>query len=522
MRRTEKRRSDVSSIFLNPGAPSSMSAPASPFSQQKLENVEEEQPDSDPELAYTKEEDVFGVAALNMRRKRRVSGMEAFGVPPASYSSPTRPSFGHSYGHSPHNSISSVTSPSRFTLLQTNRHPLSLSSLHLALHGALAAKRYACAHLLALRFEEDADDETYWEDARSVVALLTSTFQDASVSLLSALDEAEKKRMKDERPSTESLLGSSRESSPSPESPIKQRTSRPARTMAEMISFAPMPSHLARFAANVDAISSALNDAREHLEQCVASIREDKDPSIPIQSPDGSALDPFSAEGNSENPALQAYDRLRKELGYALRECERGRERLLDILAPSKPAPETDEEDEFADAPPPLAHDLSSEDSTGPDSAFSERNSTFEIAVPDLERTPQPLDDATEHLLLTASSQHLPPAGIEQVFEADSGATFGFTRERSKLSREERIKFAKARRESGRTGCAVHAPQVEERPQREQWGPGGEVVQELKDVIWKVGEKRRKMSERAGSITAVDFAPADAHAQPAQGSEGMS
>jgi hypothetical protein len=29
----------------------------------------------------------------------------------------------------------------------------------------------------------------------------------------------------------------------------------------------------------------------------------------------------------------------------------------------------------------------------------------------------------------------------------------------------------------------------------EKWGPGGEVVQELKDVIWKVGEKRRKMAD---------------------------
>ena len=159
--------------------------------------------------------------------------------------------------------------------------------------------------------------------------------------------------------------------------------------MAEMISFAPMPSHLTRFATHVDAISSALNDAREHLEQCVASIREGGESDIPIR-PAADDADPFSAEGNSENPALQAYDRLRKELGYALRECERGRERLLDILAPSKSGPETDEEDEFMDAPPPLAHDLSSEDSTGPDSAFSERNSTFEIAVPDLDRTPAP------------------------------------------------------------------------------------------------------------------------------------
>ncbi|EKM50723.1 uncharacterized protein PHACADRAFT_264171 [Phanerochaete carnosa HHB-10118-sp] len=509
--RAEKRRSDAGSVFLAPGVPSSsMSAPATPLSQRMLEHVEEEeQRDSDPDLAYTKEEDVFGVAALNMQRRRRMPGMETFSPPPPSYSSTIRPLFDHhSLGHSPHNSISSVSSPSRFTLLQTNRHPLSLSSLHLALHGALGAKRYACAHLLALRFEEDADDETYWEDVRSVMALLTSTCQDASASLLSALDEAEKKRMKDERPSTESLLGSSRESSLSPEAPSKQSVSRSAKIMAEMISFAPIPSHLTRFATHVDAVSSALNDAREHLEQCVVSIREDKHPDTSLQ-PAGVnySLDPFSAEGNSENPALQAYDRLRKELGYALRECERGREQLLAILVPAKPEPETDEEDEFADALPPLAHDLSSEDSTSPDSAFSERNSTFEIAAPDLERTPQPLDDATERLLMDASSQHLPPSGIEQVFEADTGASSGFTRERSKLSREERIQLAKARRESGLAGLAVYVPQVEVKPQREQWGPGGEVVQELKDVIWKVGEKRRKMSERAGSLGAVQYPP---------------
>ena len=497
MRRQQKRRSEISTLFLHPDHP--ISAPASPSAALALGNVEEEEVSaSDAELAYTNEEDVFGVAALNMRRKRRVSGMEVFGIASPSYST-------RSLGHASHSSISGLASPSpsRFTTHQNSRHPITLSVLHMALHGALAAKRYACAHLLALRFEEDANDETYWEDVRSVMALLTSTFSDASSSLLAALDEAEKKRMKDERPSTESLMGdSSRDSSLSPES-SKQLTARPARTMAEMISFAPMPSHLSRFALHVDAISSALNDAREHLEQCVATIRESSDPNLSTQpQADGSSADPFGTESASENPALQAYDRLRKELGYALRECERGRERLLDILAPAKPIPETDEEDEFADTLPPLAHDLSSEDSTGPDSAFSERNSTFEIAVPDLERQQHHLDDVTEHLLLSASSQHLPPPGIEQVFEADTGAAPNFIRERSKLSREERIRLAKARRESGLTGLAVYAttaPEAEQ-PAKEQWGPGGEVVQELKDVIWKVSEKRRKMSERAGSV----------------------
>ena len=33
----------------------------------------------------------------------------------------------------------------------------------------------------------------------------------------------------------------------------------------------------------------------------------------------------------------------------------------------------------------------------------------------------------------------------------------------------------------------------------ERWGPGGDVVDELKDVIWKVGERRRRMAEAARS-----------------------
>jgi hypothetical protein len=101
---------------------------------------------------------------------------------------------------------------------------------------------------------------------------------------------------------------------------------------------------------------------------------------------------------------------------------------------------------------------------------------------------------------LTATSQHLPPPGIEQVFESVSAAQ-PFTRERSKLTRDERIRIAKARRESRFSvlGPVPDAHEEEQRPARESWGPGGEVVQELKDVIWKVGEQRRKMVERTSS-----------------------
>ena len=281
--------------------------------------------------------------------------------------------------------------------------------------------------------------------------------------------------------------------------------------MTEMVSFAPMPSHLARFATHIDTLSTALNEAREHLEHCVVSLRIDREAATEIIPPaDGHFNDVFSADsGEDVSPALAAYDRFRRELGFALRECERGRERLLDVIAASKPTPPSDDEEddiEPVSPVPPLAHDTSSEESAGIDSlGFTEKQSVLELTVAEA----RPWDDVTDHLLLTASSEHLPPAGIEQVFEAESGSPNAFTRERSKLPREERIRLAKARRESGQV--IGSDKDTRRKPSVEEWGPGGEVVQELKDVIWKVGEKRRK--QRESTLPAPDSAPpaADIH-----------
>lgn len=493
----DKRRSQLRTVFPpDDGYTLSVSAPSSPFPTRVLQNAQEDQ--SGSELPYTRDGNVFGVAALDLRRKRQSAGLEAFAVPPPSYST----HMGHSPAHSSHYSLSSFATPSRFTLLQTNRNPLSLSALHLALHGALSAKRYACSHLLALRFEEDEEDAGYWEDVRSVMALLTSMFADASARLLSALDDAEKRRMKDERPSTDSLVGSSRNSSVSPD---PRRKSRLMKTMAEMVSFAPIPSHLTRFAAHVDALSSALNDARDNLEHCVASLRDGKEPTPAanismVPAADGSLGDVFTESTTEElTPALEAYDRFRRELGYALRECERGRERLLDVIAAMKPAPSSDDEDEAEPASPlqNLAHDVSSVEPAGLESLGPhEQEPALEISVQAIDSW----DDATEHLLSTLS-ERLPSPGVEQVFEAESGGGFPFAKERSKLSREERIKLAKARRESDQAFGAEK--ETRRKVSGEQWGPGGEVVQELKDVIWKVGEARRRIRDSAPPVPAV-------------------
>ncbi|CAL1713977.1 unnamed protein product [Somion occarium] len=495
-KRKEKRRSDMSALFspMLGSRLSSISAPASPQAQKKLADVKEEVDDDNeefedasPHLPELKDTECFGVAALDLHRKRKSAGLETLLTPPPSYTTQapqlaTRPT--RSRGKL------SLSSPTRFTLPHTSRHPLSVSALRLALQGALAAKRYACSHLLALRFEEEEED-SYWEDVRSLMALLTSTFSDASSRLMEALDEAEKQRIKDERPTAES----SREASPELE---ERPAPKPLRTMAEMHSFAPMPSHLTRFAAHVDAISSALNDARSHLEECVASLRESQEPEASMTSPE-------------ESVTVQAYDRLRKEIGFALRECERGRERLLDIVSPaSNPDQQNDDSDPPVPSTPPLVHTDSSEELSFSDSSQPPVVLSHGLG---LEGVSQPLDDVTEHLLLSTSSRHLPPPGVEQVFEAESGQVGIFTRERSRLSREDRIRMAKAKRDSGNalvgsgSRSSLDGLGSEEQRPLEKWGPGGEVVQELKDVIWKVGEKRRKMIEQFPSVHQAASSP---------------
>jgi len=237
--------------------------------------------------------------------------------------------------------------------------------------------------------------------------------------------------------------------------------------MNSRVSFAPMSNHISRFAAHVGAIGSALDDARDHLEECVSALKEDSSPSSSYSGPSPrsrrsrtfpkvAASAPEEAE--AEVPvALQAYERLRRELGLALRECERGRDRLLEIVNPPIPS----DEEEFDDLPS-LGHDLSDDsDKTDPISPPHDDETDVAILINATQVSTTVvggeasdaigtlIDDATPHLLLTATTKHLPMPGIEDVFEADMGTRDVFSRERSKLTREERIKATKARRESG-------------------------------------------------------------------------
>ncbi|KAI0295367.1 hypothetical protein B0F90DRAFT_1150236 [Multifurca ochricompacta] len=378
--RWEKRRSDLSALL----GGAIMSAPTTPGPGKSLEGVEEEggnpvdgaglsDHEGEADTGVPPEErGLFASAALELQRQRRNRGVEMLfpsarsPLPNCSlFSSQQTPLSTHIARLTNKSSPSGPSSPSssypapRFTAIQVPRHPLSLFSLTLMLNGALAARRYAASHLLALRFEggdnvEDSDqgNDSYWEDVRAVMGLLTSALANATAPLVEALDASERERLCTENPTPTTPHSRYSSESRSQVSPLYQPQGHRHMGSPVVTSFAPLPSHLSRFAAHVDALTTALNDAREHLGSCVASLR------------DGPAVTDSNAHANPQDaPALHAYERVRRELGLALRECERGREPLLEILRPPRAAFADDDEDEDEEGVPALGPDAESSDS---------------------------------------------------------------------------------------------------------------------------------------------------------------
>ncbi|EJD08543.1 uncharacterized protein FOMMEDRAFT_144379 [Fomitiporia mediterranea MF3/22] len=534
IRRKDRRSSDLStfSALQDSPFPSPLTPPRSPSLAQVLEDDEEENQGKDnSRLGGLSREDSlpqdhFGTAALYLRRRRRASGAEVLGLPSARSVPSLRDSV--------HRSSPSVSSQ-RFTSLSSVRHPFSLSALHHVLQGALASRRYSCAHLLALRFTEDSEDESYWENVRSVTALLISTLEDATARLNVALAEADNLKRQEAQPTPESSPDSSPATAPNEElhasrppsihatGPLTSPShhSKPSALLNlpnsstnDIDCFAPVPSAVARFASHVDALSSSLGDARGHLIESVEELRDVQNVGLPQSSE-------RTTHKASEESVMQSYERLRRELGFALRECERGRAALLDIFESprlrSLTLGEEDETDVVAGESPfsrSRLHPLSSSskdsnDKTDTDILTPDEGSPVIPILSSLDdaSNERDVDDASQHLLLSTSTTHLPPPGLEQIFESESTPFTSFNRERSKMSREERIRLMKAKRESmnGR-GLAAQLDDEDDigKPARRgSWGPGTEVVEELKDVIWKVGERRRKMAEESRAPSAT-------------------
>jgi hypothetical protein len=127
----------------------------------------------------------------------------------------------------------------------------------------------------------------------------------------------------------------------------------------------------------------------------------------------------------------------------------------------------------------------------------------------------QIVDDATAHLLADATAAHLPPPGIDRVFEAYSGpAVKPYRKDRSALTREERIALVHAKRQSMQIQLQnTHEAMTAEMVLSGLTGPGRrpgsagqtinperDVVQELKEVITRVHQRKQQLATKSISI----------------------
>ncbi|QRV73740.1 hypothetical protein RhiJN_01754 [Ceratobasidium sp. AG-Ba] len=396
----------------------------------------------------------------------RVAPLPQFGSDSEAVSPRTPPRRTKSYmAPTPNSTFGSIALSSLRRVSHQNQiQTTSLAALRHALTVARASRRHTAAHLMALRFT-DGDGE-YWEDVRSVMGLLSAGLEDGAGRLGAAVENAQGNAAGAADSSFGSELG------------VGVMTPLSA-------GFAPTASPKERFGMHIEELAGATTRAKD-----VASTL--------------STLS-FEADPDSSDAQLES---IRRELGTALRQLERARAVLrqqrakrdaeedsdVPALDASRSSPASSEKGEGeTDELTPLdaIHsnaDILRRDSLGRDT----------LARSTLESSNVRQDDASDYLLLGTSAQHLPPPGIEQVFEADTddmAGIVGAKRPKSTLSRAERIAAARTKREQKSSRSSISTD-------GENWGPGGDVVQELKAVISEVGVRRRRAATEAGKVSA--------------------
>ncbi|KZT56843.1 hypothetical protein CALCODRAFT_298761 [Calocera cornea HHB12733] len=411
----------------------------------------------------------------------------------------------------------------RPSIAQRLRAPLSLASLSSDLSTALHARRWAAAHLLALRFSGDdlarspgalgahpAERDQYWEDVRDVVSTWARALEDIAAALRGAVEHAQRRLDDAARqpitPLPGSVFGHAQGAGPLA-SPLPLSA-----TASSSSAFAPSLSPMGRFLDRTTTLLAALDDMRAQLAASTAALRM-------------WTLRPPSSADEQEDGPLAVYDSMRPVLAAALREYERGRADLLAVVR--KPPALAREGSAEADAEeaqvPPLSMDHSSASgseergSPPPPPPPSRPLRVLESVLARSHPPPQALDPDS-HLPLPPLDPPFDFArpGIEHVFE-HAGASAAFAREHSKLSREERIALARAQREarmtSGSTSgsgpgsaspAQAHMIGVGPGMTRERWGPPGDVVQELRDVILRVGQRRLALVDSQSQKQAAD------------------
>ncbi|KAH8810317.1 hypothetical protein DL96DRAFT_1685432 [Flagelloscypha sp. PMI_526] len=211
---------------------------------------------------------------------------------------------------------------------------------------------------------------------------------------------------------------------------------------------------------------------------------------------------------DEEQMILARYENLRHQLGIALRECERARPALMDILHPPS-SRLVDGEDEGDEGDPGLTSGGGTDESSVPPYEDEPHRSIFggDDGVGDLDLNvvePTPLFESSDPFLVDEGEEEVwtydfPPPKLSPLGNDAEDGKFAsgvepgeFKRERSKMSREERIRLAKEKRElKAQQQPSTPTLGEEDEGGEKGYGPSKDVVQELKDVIWLVGEKRK-------------------------------
>lgn len=325
--------------------------------------------------------------------------------------------------------------------------PLSTSALKAACLGLHMKRRRMACCLLGLKFHDQ--DEEYWSTVRNALRDLSTVITREVGHLELALEEAKA-------------------------NPVTQLADRVMpipppwtinTTSTGMPDFAPRTSDHAALLQHVENMEQSLTAAWTELQAVKQSANR--------------------SEGVTEE-----WAKVRASLGQLVREWERGKEVVSKIdpvrQTPSEGADSENGDTHLAPLPPFMKawNDEEEKDKTTPDTSFTSVEGTDTSSEFPNER------DLDTYL----RAETLPPPGQDLIFES-LPASFPDTQiERSKLSREDRIKLMKEARDKGMTlGEMLQRRENGDNGkenERQMMQMGGEVVGELKGMIGLI--RRRK------------------------------
>lgn len=334
-------------------------------------------------------------------------------------------------------------------------NPLSTSALKAACLGLHMKRRRMACCLLGLKFHDQ--DEEYWSTVRSTLRDLSTAITREVGGLEVTLEEAKS------TPVTRSVNGMI--SMPPPWATGTTSTGVP--------DFAPRTSDQATLSQHVESMEQSLTAAWAELQAVKQSA-------------------------NQPGGLTEEWAKVRGSLGQLVREWERGKE-VVSRIDPARQTPFERENSENGDTnPAPLPSFMKAwndEEKTTPDTSFTS-----------IEDTDTSSDFPGEPDLHTyIRSETLPPPGQDLVFESLPASLADNPMERSKLSREDRIKLMKEARDKGMTlGEMLNRRENGDSGkdnERQMMQMGGEVVGELKGMIGLI-RRRKGLNESADDLPA--------------------